>query len=65
MKALNFKTNPTTAEPVAAASQALNDIGPIDGWNIDLDRPDKLLPGQAIGQAGYQARLVGAWPRIF
>lgn len=72
MKTLNFKTNLTTAEAVAAVTQPLNDLEPIDGWNVDLDAPDKLLTVQtidnriadqvvrAVAQAGYQATPVDA-----
>lgn len=72
MKTLNFKTNLTTAEAVEAVTQPLNNLAPIDGWNVDLDAPNKLLTVQtidnriadqvvyAVAQAGYQATPVDA-----
>jgi hypothetical protein len=67
MKTLNFKTNLTSNEAVAAVTQPLNDIEQIDGWNVDRSAPNCLLTVQttdnritdlvtrAVEQAGYQA----------
>ncbi|GAB4035170.1 heavy-metal-associated domain-containing protein [Spirosoma gilvum] len=67
METLNFKTNLTTSEDVAAVTLNLNDIEPVDGWNVD---PDGLLTVQttdnriaeqviqAVKQAGYRAETV-------
>lgn len=72
MKTLDFKTNLTSDEAVAAVTPALNDIEQIDGWNVATNHPDKLLTVQttdnritdlvlrAVAQAGYRAEPVGA-----
>lgn len=72
MKTLNFKTNITTPDGVAALTQPLNDIEAIDGWNLDLDDPNQLLTvqttdnritdqvTQAVAGAGYRAEQVEA-----
>lgn len=70
METLNFKTNITSYEDVAAVTLPLNAIEQVDGWNIDTDAPDKLLTVQttdnritdlvvnAVEQAGFKAELV-------
>jgi copper chaperone len=72
MKTLNFKTTLATHEAVEAVSEPLNDIEQIDGWNVDLDSPEKLLTVQttdnritdlvlqAVAKAGYEATPVSA-----
>ncbi|QJX46248.1 copper chaperone [Hymenobacter taeanensis] len=70
MKTLNFKTNITDHDSMLAVTQALNGIEPIDGWNLDLGDPDKLLTiqtidnrigeqvTQALARAGFRAEPV-------
>ncbi|WP_461064202.1 copper chaperone [Spirosoma horti] len=70
METLNFKTNITNHEHVAAVTLPLNDIEQVDGWNIDTESPDKLLTVQttdnrianvvvsAVEQAGFKAEWV-------
>jgi len=70
METLNFKTNISSHEDVAAVTLPLNDIEQVDGWNIDTDAPDKLLTVQttdnrisglvvnALEQAGFKAEWV-------
>ncbi|MBN8821339.1 MULTISPECIES: copper chaperone [unclassified Spirosoma] len=67
METLNFKTNLMTSDDVAAVNLNLNDIEPVDGWNID---PNGLLTVQttdnriaeqvirAVEQAGYWAEIL-------
>ena len=69
METLNFKTNISTSDDVAAVTLNLNAIEQVDGWAIDTDSPNKLLTvqttdnriadlvQQAVRQAGYQADL--------
>ncbi|ADB42838.1 MULTISPECIES: heavy-metal-associated domain-containing protein [Spirosoma] len=73
METLNFKTNINCSGCVAAVTPFLNSIpsvAHIDGWNVDMDSPDKILTVQttdtrigeeiqkAIEQAGYRAEPV-------
>jgi hypothetical protein len=70
METLNFKTNLTDHEAVAAVTLPLNDIEQVDGWNVDSDSSDHRLTvqttdnriadlvKQAVEKAGYQAELV-------
>ncbi|MFD1140921.1 copper chaperone [Larkinella insperata] len=70
METLNFKTTVRTPDAVAAISLGLNSIEQIDGWNLDLETPDRLLTvqttdnriadlvRQAVEKAGYQAEWI-------
>ncbi|RIV19931.1 copper chaperone [Fibrisoma montanum] len=70
MKTLHFKTNLTDSEAIAAVTENLNAIEPIDGWVIDTESPDNLLSvqtidnriadqvSQAVARAGYRAEFV-------
>lgn len=71
METLNFKTNISTSDDIAAVTLGLNDIEQVDGWNIDTEASDKRLTvqttdnriadlvKQAVEKAGFQADLVG------
>lgn len=43
MKTLKFKTNIKCSGCVAAATPYLNDVAGRDGWEVDLQSPEKTL----------------------
>ncbi len=64
---LRFKTNIKCGGCVATVTPFLNDIEQLDGWNVDIASPDKILTVQttdnrigeevkrAIEKAGFKA----------
>lgn len=70
METLQFKTNISSSDDVEAVTLPLNGIEQVDGWNIDTNRPDKLLTVQttdnriadrikeAVEKVGYRADLL-------
>lgn len=68
MKVLKFKTNIEDEESVRQVSSHLDQESSISKWNIDIERPDKLLSVSGdeidpeivkalIERAGYKAHL--------
>ena len=67
METLNFKTNLLTSDDVAAVTLSLNDIEPVDGWNVNasglltVQTTDNRFGEQvidAVKKEGYWAEAI-------